>query len=383
MTLVSVLVFTAVLIYIIFSAAGKGETLQTVEAVGVEMRDSVPTVGYLVRRETPVFAYGDVAVTAEDGAKLAMGETVAVRYRSSQAMERAARMQDLQQRIESLTELKNGKTREELASESLLALSACVASGKLGELYPLALNVEAAILSPAPLSEEDEAAELRSLTAELEALSLAAEGDMDRIRAETPGLFSLFTDGYEHVSPDDLYDIRPSGVKTLLRTTGQTENAVGKLITDIRWYYVTVVTEADAAKLQAGKHASVEFSRNYNAALSMTVESVSPAENGECAVVLSCPSFMQDVAALREMTAELVFGRKSGIRVPREAVHVDEEGKTFVYILEGLRAKKVVISILREDSEGYMVEKTEGGLRVRDQIILQAENLRDGAVVAE
>ncbi len=380
--LVSILVFAAVAVYIAFSLLGRSTELTTVEAVSIETRDSVTTTGYLVREEAPITGASDgVEMSAGDGAKVAAGEVVAIRYTSARSLERAERLQELELRIKQLNALMSGVTREELANESILELSSCVSSGKLDELYSIEQDINVYIIAGESLAAVDEE-ELSELEDERETLLKAAQLDTQYIRTDVPGVFSHTTDGFENVSPEMLEDIRPSDVEQLFSTAQSTSSNIGKLITDITWYYVTIVDEMDAAKLREGSTATVEFSRTYSAVLSMTVESVSPVEDGQCVIVFSCDRYMQDVAGLRDMTAEVVFERSSGIRVPREAVHVDEDGSTFVYILEGLRAKKVKITMQEEIGDSYMVSSGEG-LRVRDQIIVQARNLYDGAVVAE
>ncbi|MGM9522436.1 MAG: HlyD family efflux transporter periplasmic adaptor subunit [Oscillospiraceae bacterium] len=382
---VSVLVFIALVIYIGIAFYGsRTETLQTVYAVGIEINDSINTEGYIVRDETRISASGsNIAVTALEGDKVAAGEAVAVRYNGSKAMERAAEIQDIQMRIAQLTAVKNGKSNDELASESLIALSSAVASGDLDELYSLEMNIDAYIISGSELASGDEAEEIARLEEELRRLTEVSTSDTVRITVDSAGTFSHVADGFEKVSPEKLEGITPSGLKKLFSSPEKVgDDVIGKLISGIKWYYVTVMDEQSASKLTVGGRAKVEFSRTYSAALTMTVESVSLPEDGECAVVMSCKDFMQDVASLREMSGEIVFAVQSGVRVPKDALHVEEDG-TYVYILEGLRASKVYVDIIAESGDYYMVEETRDGLRINDRIIVKADNLYDGAVVAE
>ena len=100
-------------------------------------------------------------------------------------------------------------------------------------------------------------------------------------------------------------------------------------------------------------------------------------------VLLSVLGSLEAVASLRELTATIVFESLQGIRVPKEAVHLDEDGDSFVYILEGLQAAMVYVDVIAEDGDYYMVEETGDGLRVGDQIITRANDLYDGAVVVD
>ncbi len=382
--LVAVLVFVAVMAYLGVSfVTSFRDPLRTVKAVGMETHDGVETAGFIVRDEEVLTASGaDLAVTATEGARLAKGETVAVRYSGAAAMERAQRISEIQLRIRQLTAVMNGKTDDELSGSAVQSLSKLVLSEDLSKLYSVARDVDAYIISGSALSSGNEAAEIASLEAELHDLAQSAESDTQRLTAPFAGTFSFSVDGFEDLGPEALEDLTPSGFRELFAEPRAPEaDAVGRLAKGIRWYYVTVLDEKSALRLTPGKSVDTLFSRTYAAQLTMRVESVSQPEDGECCVVLSSDRYLQNTAALREATAEIVFGTLSGVSVPREALHLNDEGETVVYILEGVRAREIPVTILTETADLYMVEATRDGLRVNDQIIVRAAALYNGAVV--
>lgn len=382
--LVAVLVFLAVMGYIGVSFVNSyRDPLRTVTAAGMEKRDGLTTEGILVREEEVLTASGsNIAVTVTEGAKLAAGETVAVRYVGSTAMERAQEISEIQLRIRQLTELKNGKTGDELAGEALLGLSRVVSSGDLSDLYTAEQDVDAYIISGTALATGNEAQEIAQLEEQLRQLSRDSSADTSTVTAPFSGTFSFSVDGLEGVTPEDLTALDVADYDALVNSRRAVDpGAVGKLVRGIRWYYITKMPEESALKLRVGYTAHLVFSRGYSAQLDMTVQSVSVAEEGVCAVVFSCDKYMQDVAALREVTAEIVFGSLSGVSVPREAVHLNEDGETVVYVLRGVTAHEVPVNILAESGDYYMVEETRTGLRINDIVIVRAMSLYDGAVV--
>lgn len=382
--LVAILVFVAVMSYLGVSfVSGYRNPLRTVKAVGMETHDGLETSGFIVRDEYVLTATGsNFAVTVTEGARLALGETVAVHYSGSAAMERAQRISDIQLRIRQLTAIKNGKSGDELSGSAIQSLSRLVLSEDLGDLYGVEQDVDAYIISGSALATGGEAEEIARLEEELRSLAQSAEGDTTRVTAPFAGTFSFAVDGYERVRVDELEGLTPSGFEDLFSQPGQTDkDAIGKLARGIRWYYVTTVDEKSALRLTPGKTASLSFSRTYSADLTMRVESVSQPEDGVCCVVFSSDKYLQNVTAVREATAEIVFGTLSGVSVPREAVHLNDEGQTVVYILEGVRASEVEVKIIAETADLYMVEETRTGLRINDRIIVRAASLYDGAVV--
>lgn len=382
--LVAVLMFIAVMAYLGISfVTSYRDPLRTVKAVGMETHDGVSTTGFIVRDEYVLTASGgNMAVTATEGAKLAQGETVAVRYSGVAAMDRAQRISDIQLRIRQLTAVRNGKSGDELSGSAIENLSRIVLSGDLGDLYGAAQDVDAYIISGSALATGDEDEQIAALEEELRGLAQSATDDTVRVEAPFAGTFSFAVDGYERVRVDELDGLTPSGFSSLFAEPGPTDDtAIGKLARGIRWYYVTVMDEKDALRLTEGKTVSLSFSRTYSARLTMRVDHVSQPEDGRCCVVFSTDKYLQDVSALRDATAEIVFGTLSGVSVPREAVHLNDKGETIVYILEGVRANEVPVKIIAETADLYVVEETRTGLRVNDRVILRAASLYDGAVV--
>lgn len=108
------------------------------------------------------------------------------------------------------------------------------------------------------------------------------------------------------------------------------------------------------------------------------------AGNGETSLlVLSGDSHLPSVTLLRRQACTLIFETYSGLRVPKEALHVDEEGNTGVYILEGAVARWKPVEILYASSDDYVAaldQSSTDTLWPGDEILL-GSNLYDGKVV--
>ena len=116
----------------------------------------------------------------------------------------------------------------------------------------------------------------------------------------------------------------------------------------------------------------------------MRVERVGSSEAGYKLLVLSCNRYMQELTLMRKPSADLMFRSYTGLRVPKEAVRVDEDGQTGVYVLEGAVAKWKDITILHDNGESYVVELDKSStahLWPGDEVILHARNLTNGKVV--
>ena len=91
---------------------------------------------------------------------------------------------------------------------------------------------------------------------------------------------------------------------------------------------------------------------------------------------------MQDVTALRTVTASLNFNTYEGLRVPKTAVRT-ENGRTGVYVLIGAKARWKPVDVLYEYGEFCLIRREPDGLREDDSVILTDKEIRDGSVIAE
>ena len=177
----------------------------------------------------------------------------------------------------------------------------------------------------------------------------------------------------------------PSALQGLFASkSALTPQPLGKLIGGITWYYAAVMNLPDAQKLKSGGTAVIQFTKTYNAQLKMKVESIGAAEGGKCVIVFSIKSNLADVTAMRRLTGQVLFESTTGLLVPKEAVHQESGGKTYVYLLTGLRAERVDVAILAQNGDSFVVQDgAENGTPLREgaEIIVKAKDLYNGKVI--
>lgn len=379
---VIIFVFLAMLAYGAASFLGnRSEQLQTVTALPMELRESVESAGWCVREETLVVSpLGGASLRVAEGEKVSSGAQLALTYDSGSDLSRAEEIRELSLELAQLEELSAGRKGASSAEESVILLADAVSRHELSNLDAIALDVQAYVFGT--LSQEaDYAAQIETLRQRIDNLRIAS-GGTSAVYSPCAGTFSASVDGFTAVSPADIAGkLTPSAATALFRQPSPVPTgAFGKVVSGFTWYYVTILPYRDASRLLGKNSITVNFSRSYAASLSMKVVSVGPEEDGKAVVVLSSDRAIAEVAALREMTAELVFSASSGIRVPREAVHL-VNGQTVVYILKGLQASETPVTIDGEEGDYYMVTGGAEGLREGMEIIIRAANLQDEAVV--
>ena len=383
------LIFAAVLVYLAVYAVRLMENpYRTVQALNTTLRDSVHIRGMVVRQEEVLnSAYNTVYITAEDGKRVSGGDAVAEAFDSEAGLRRAVRIGELSQRISSLEAQQNRYAAEDLQQMEKEIEDACAI------LRSAALRRSLDTLEDASLSLQsltftafgdtmEVAARLQAYQKERSELQRQGSDRSAVITSPRSGLFSSVVDGWEDLTSADLKEIGPKELRDLLQERREPgETALCKLVYGNRWYYAALMEDEAAQRLRRNDTASVRFGRYYGQELSMTVESISTEENGYRVVVLSCNTNLADVLNMRQQEAELIFSQESGLRIPRQALRVREDGSTFVYVQTGLRAEARDVELLHDFGDYYMVRGEN--LRAGDEVIVSGKGLFDGKVVAD
>ena len=388
MKLMSVILFVAVAAYVgLYFYQKAHNPLKTEAAARYTLEETGETEGYIVRSETVLDDEdGIVALMAEEGEKLGAGQAVAVCYEGESALERASEICALQLQIEEAKSAQATSSRQssEDTEDCILALADAVEHKNYDNLQDLSYSVKTYVFTSSDQALSDEEIELL----ELRLNNLLGENtDTRTVYTPQSGVFTSAVDGYEGVSPDNLEDLTPSGLRALFVSVNNEDEAIGKLISGITWYYAALMDSEDAQKLEGQSTATIQFTETYFDKLEMTIESIGEEEDGYCVVVFSVQRSLSDTAALRTLTAEVEFASYSGLYVPEEAVYTDdgaEPEEPYIYLLTGLQAEKVTVEILCQVSGGYIVrDGAENGtvLREGSEIIVEGEALYDGKVV--
>ena len=198
-------------------------------------------------------------------------------------------------------------------------------------------------------------------------------------------------DGYESVlTPEALETMTPSALAAV--TPQSVSTTVGKLCEGNRWYFAANVNEADAAAFKEGQRLTLRMASGVDFDLPVTVMRVSAAENGKCLIVTESDQYLSYVTLLREQNAELILEEYEGLRIPKNALRVDENGESGVYCRVGRVAYFKPVRIVYQGSDYCLVEPGELSvtaesqialftLRANDEVIISAGELYNGKVV--
>ncbi|MCI5992744.1 MAG: hypothetical protein MRZ24_01770 [Clostridiales bacterium] len=389
------ILLAAIVVYFGYSVISSlYEPLTTVTAVEYEAGAGYYTTGFVVRDEAVIQSgYGITVLSAAEGEHVSSGASIATGYLTDGAQQRQSRIAELRSQLEQLSFAyqysANAADQAALDGEiktSLAAMSRYIGRRDMNSAADLSPELKGLVLRRSSDDTDPDALQLQidALQQELDSLLSQAENDTKAVRVSAAGYFSGVVDGYETVLTPDKLDTLSVPDYQSLQPAAVADGAIGKLIHGDTWYYVTAVPADEARDVKAGDSVQVTFARDFYEKIDMRVERVGASEAGLRMLVLSCSRYMQNVTLLREQSADVIFASYPGLRVPKDAVRVDENGQPGVYVLESAVARWKPITILHDNGESYVVEldKTKTtNLWPGDEVIVNAKNLYDGKVV--
>ncbi len=404
--LVIILLLAAVLIYLgVYIWQGFSDPYQLVVTYAYEVDDDAAMDGVVVRAERRVEGQARLAeVLPQEGERVSAGAAVARIYQNETALGDHREARTLELELEQLRyAMRRGDTvtdAKELDGQlvsNLSQLKSSVSSGSLGELEERGLSIRSLVVKRtsdaatgvagvAQLQETAQAVETR-----LNALNASAAQGTQLVTVNRGGVFSGMADGLEEtLTPESLETLTVGDLDRLQsRGVQADENALGKLITDATWYYVTALDSADAARLTEGGRCDVVFSGDFNREIEMTLERLGPDEDGRRLAVFSSDRYLNQVTLCRFLSARVVFERFTGVRVPDKALRVldNDDGTTTlgVWTLVGRQAEFKQVEVVREGDGFFLVRGTDSNrkvLRPGDTIILSNRELHEGKVIA-
>ncbi len=377
----------------------------TVAAYAFEADDATAVSGCVIRQELLLpNAEGVLDVTRAEGERVSVGHSVATVYTSSDALALEDQLQTKRSQLERVEFLMEERATPGAAAKldgnihtRILSMRKNVALGQYAAAEQDAASLQALVLqrtsassSGASMEELNAQAQAQALRGEIASLQGALSRSARRINAPQAGLFSAAVDGYEGVlTPEALEEMTPSQFAGVKADESVSSN-VGKLILGDTWYFAANMDEGTAGAYRTGRRVTVRFPREVAQDLVMKVHRVSDTENGQKLVVFSCDKYLPEVTQLRRQSASIIHASYSGIRVPSEALRV-EENVTGVYCLVGLQAGFKPVDVVYQGKGYYLVspkkksDNTENQsstrLRVGDLVLITAEELYDGKVV--
>ena len=394
--LAAVLVYFAAQVYNYFA-----DPMTITLVYEAQAEDVISMEGWLVRTEEPLPGQtGTVSRAVQEGQRVAAGETVATVYSDDSALQTVSRIETLELQLQQLQFALTSYLDPDAALKldtsitgDILTLRQTLSAGDYAAAESDLAALKAAVLKRdhgSYTSQEEIQAQIKSVESEIQQQKAALSG-AKTVTAKASGTYSAVCDGYESVlTPEALETMTPSQLSSAAPQSVST--TVGKLIQGSAWYFAANVNEENAASLKENSRLTLRMVSGVDFDLPVTLTRISAAENGKCLIVLKSTRYLSYMTLLREQNAELIISAYDGLRVPKNALRVDENGVSGVYCLVGRVAYFKPVSIVYQGSDYCLVEpgtieaatesqKSLYTLRPNDEVIVSAGELYNGKVV--
>lgn len=372
------------------------QPLKTVEAYDYCVEETTGVNGYMMRAEQvlPDDRSGLLRLTRAEGEKVGVGDTVALRYSDKETLDRQNELDKLTQQQDQLTYAKEIVAGSEVSlrldleiMERIVAIRQAIEAQKPETVEEHISHLQSQITKRdyTYASPEDVENRMTALRDQIRSLRTKSGGTMQKVKAPVSGLYSAVVDGYETVlKPENIASLTPSSLKAVTADPS-VSSAVGKLILGDEWTYVFTMREEDAGELILGCRKTLRFAKGIDRNLRAHVVFISKPENGQVVVAFTGDRYLSELTLLRKQTAEIIKGKVTGVRVPENALRVNEDGATGLYCLIGKRVRFKPVTVVYTGEDFILVqpnaEREISKIRAGDRVVISAGKTYNGKVV--
>lgn len=395
----SVLGVFIILYFVINVIKMNSDPYKTEVALVEDVQRTVETTAFAVRDEAYITAdssNGTMVSVADDGKRVAEGDTVAVVFNSASSAVAYARINEIEDEISYYSQLKNrvGLGTNAPSAYSSVIDSACLdyitaSRNEINSDFNEALTdlrdaVTAKQLAVGTQLTVD--SKLAELQQELSVLQSQSMG-YSVVTSPNPGYYIGSVDGYEEILKySDVLDVNTEKIQNLLASQKQPvpNNVMGKLVDAFDWYLLCNIPYNSSGDLEEGGTVKVNFPDSSVGTITCTVAFKGNREGDSVALVLRCNAMNPEVANLRIENIQIIVDEYKGIKIDNKAIR-EQDGEKGVYILYGNIVKFKKINILYSTEEYSIIERvTDDSSYVRqyDTIINEGVELYDGKVIS-
>lgn len=406
--LLKILSVLAAIIIVVFFASEiyslSARSYSTQIAYEQTVLDTIDARMFVIREETvlTVPASGVTVPLADNAERVSKGSAIAAVFSSEEAAENYVELQALEKKIETykridgqlrLANIDLDKLTDEINSEFKQILDCSYNDdfdgiGDLKLLFSEKLSRKQISLD----KEIDCSDKIAKLQNEITALS-SSSVPSQIITAEASGYYVNKEDGFENIiSVDNIDDLTAEQLTEALESDEKdpTSGSIGKIIDGYNWYIATVIDSANASVLEKGKQISLIFGDSDSDSVPTYLYSLKKISDDESLVVFRCTLMNEQLASLRKVNGKIVISNFTGLKVSRDAVRLDENGNTGVFVRRGnivnFRSVNIIYSeesfvIAAKPGENSNVDLPYTHLKQYDEVIISGKELKDGMVI--
>lgn len=384
--------------YIIYHLVSKSNSeIKTEFALKETVYKTIDADCFVIRDEQFIKndAVGTSVSFANDGERVARGDTVSVVFDSPEDAADYLKARELKKSIEHYEELEGQANFQPLNISSL--------TKKINtELTDYLDAVDAREFDKALTSAElfrdsvtgkqiatgkalDLSDKLLELNNELEALNSNSLG-FTEIKTENAGYFISGADGYEKtIDFDDIDNLTVKDLKKAIKSKPEKvgSDVVGRTVSSFKWYIACVIDTDRTVDITNDKKIYLNFPESGIEKLPVKIYKIGDRTEKETVVIFSCDEMNEDLSDFRIEKIEIITDEYSGFKISNSSIRTID-GQQGVYIVRGnlMGFRKIKIVYTTDD---YSIvsnpENSSGYIKLYDKVVTEGVDLYDNKLI--
>lgn len=366
--------------------------------------DTVDAQMYIIRDETllPDSATGVVVPVASNGERVSNGSEIAAVFSSEAEANNYVSIKSLSKKLESYqkvdSQLKLANLDiDKLSSEIRYDYLSIINSAYENDFDSLSEDelsfAEKLSRKQISLSENVDCSEkIASLQSQIASLQGAAN-PREIIKSEVSGYYVSRLDGYENMlTSADIDNLSYAQLEVAYNAEKKesSENSLGKIISGYNWYVACKIETATLSGHKEGSKINLILGDSSENMVQTDVYRIINIDSTYSIAVFSCNLMNETFATMRRVNGKIVVDEMTGLKVRKDAVRVDNEGNSYVYIRRGNIVNTRSINIIYNDKDFVLAVKPSdesniklpnAHIRLYDEVIISGKEIYDGMVI--
>lgn len=359
---------------------------------------------FIIRNETLLSstAAGVTVPLAENAERVSKGSSIAAVFPSEASAENYVKSVSLKSRLEAyqkidsqlrLADVDMEKLTGEIDADFKKLTEAAYSNdySSLGE-DKLAFSEKLSRKQISLGRDVDCSAKIAEIQNQISALS-SSSTPSEIITAESSGYYVSKADGYENIlTVEDIDSLTAERLEEAMKAEKKevSDASIGKVIDGYNWYIAAVTDTAKATEFSKDKTVRLVFGDSEDETVSAYIYSVKAVDASRSLVVFRCNLMNAKLASLRKVHGKIVVNEYTGLKVSRDAVRLDENGKSGVFVRRGNIVNFRSVNIIYSEDSFVIASKPESGdgvsldyphLKLYDEVIISGKELKDGMVI--
>lgn len=398
-TIVTAVLVLAILGYVGYQAYRSIYSDVTTElAVSHSVFEAIETEGLVYRSETviPAVKSGEPYYTIENGTRVAKNSVIASVYANADSGRIDQQIEEIDNQIAAfrtiMADAGSGRLSLSMINEQskkvLLDLVHNSDAGLLNDVDGYSFDILSLISKKALVTgnEVDFSAKIKELEQTKAKLKQTYQKPISKVSAPVAGYFADRVDGLEgELGVDGLSKLTTDTLAAQMALQPQSDiSACGKIVSGYEWYMACIVPDTYYNVLGVGRTLTVRMSFVLDESIPVTVYACNKDNKGNMAVVFRCDQMSAELSTIRKEAVEIQLVEHTGLKVPKQAIVVDENQQVGVYIRSGNVVAFRKIEQLYSQPADYVVCRVvneDGYLEMYDDIIVNGRDLYDGKII--